>query len=173
MTSVASQISAQLETLKVLVVDDESGTRKVTRALLQSIGVRDIYEANDGHAGLDAICARAPHIVILDWEMPGFNGPQFVRTVRSPGQFPLPDLPIIMLTGHSERYRVIEAMRLGVDDYLVKPVSSAAILARIVSILTKPRRMMRKGDYYGPEPRKFAAYKPASDPAYSEIFLLN
>jgi two-component system chemotaxis response regulator CheY len=173
MSSVASQISAQLETLKVLVVDDEPGTRKVTRALLQAIGVREIYEANDGFAGIDAICARAPHIVILDWEMPGFNGPQFVRTVRSPGAFPLPDLPIIMLTGHSERYRVIEAMRLGVNEYLLKPVSSSALLARVVSILARPRRMVKQGEYYGPEPRKLATYKPESDAGYSQIFLVN
>lgn len=98
MNSLAGQISRQLETLKVLVVDDEPSMRKVTRALLQAIGVRNIYEASDGRKGLEAIRVRAPDIVILDWEMPSPNGPEFVRTVRSPGRFPLPDVPIIMLT---------------------------------------------------------------------------
>ena len=147
--------------------------RKVTRALLQSIGIKDICEAGDGRSGLEKICMRAPDIVILDWEMPSPNGPEFMRTVRSPGKFPMPDVPIIMLTGYSERSRVVEAVRLGVNEYLLKPVSSTALLARIVSILVKPRRMMKRGDYYGPEPRKLATYKPESDPGLQQVFLVN
>ena len=77
--------------------------------------------------------------------MPSPNGPEFVRTVRSPGKFPMPDVPIIMLTGYSERSRVVEAVRLGVNEYLLKPVSSTALLARIVAILVKPRRMIHAG----------------------------
>jgi two-component system chemotaxis response regulator CheY len=172
MESVASQISRRIVSLKVLIVDDESGMRRVTRALLQVIGVKNIYDANDGCSGLEAICRLAPDIVILDWEMPWPNGPEFVRMVRSPGRFPLPDVPIIMLTGSSERSRVVEAVRLGVNEYLLKPVSSTALLARIVSILVKPRRMIAKGDYYGPEPRKLSTYKPESDPAFDEIILV-
>ena len=173
MDTVANQIARQLVTLKVLIVDDEASMRKVTRALLQAIGVHQIYEAADGRSGLDAIRARAPDIVILDWEMPSPNGPEFVRTVRSPIHFPLPDVPIIMLTGYSERSRVVEAVRLGVNEYLLKPVSATAMLARIVSILTKPRRMVKQGDYYGPVPRKLTTYKPESDPGFGEVFLVS
>ena len=147
--------------------------RKVTRALLQAIGVRNIVEACNGASGLDAICAKAPDVVILDWEMPAPNGPEFMRTLRSPGKFPLPDVPVIMLTGHSERSCVMEAMRLGVNEYLVKPVSSVALLARMVSILTKPRAMIRQGDYYGPQPRRHAAYQPDTDLCCSQIVLVN
>ena len=64
-----------------------------------------------------------PDVVILDWEMPSPNGPEFVRRVRSPYEFPQPDVPIIMLTGHGERTRVEEAVRLGVNEFLLKPVS--------------------------------------------------
>jgi two-component system, chemotaxis family, chemotaxis protein CheY len=173
MESVASQISRQLEQLKVLIVDDEPSMRKVTRALLQVIGVRDIHEANDGRSGLEAICSKVPDLVILDWEMPSPNGPDFVRTVRSPDTFPVPAVPIIMLSGHSERSRIVEAVRLGVNEYLLKPISSTALLARVVSILSKPRRMMKQGDYYGPEPRELATYKPEFDPAFSQIALIN
>jgi DNA-binding response OmpR family regulator len=169
MESVASQISRQLEQLRVLIVDDEPSMRRVTRTQLQVIGVRDILEANDGRSGLEAICARNPDIVILDWEMPSPNGPDFVRTVRSPDKFPMHAVPIIMLSGHGERSRIVEAVRLGVNEYLLKPVSSTALLARIVAILSKPRRMLRQGDYYGPEPRQLAAYKPEADPGFSRI----
>jgi len=173
MESRASQIARQVEQLKVLIVDDEPSMRKVARALLQSIGIRDICEAGDGRVGLEKICMRAPDLVILDWEMPSPNGPEFMRTVRAPGKFPVPDVPIIMLTGYSERSRVIEAVRLGVNEYLLKPVSSTALLARIVSILVRPRRMMKRGDYYGPEPRKLATYRPDSEITSSQIFLVS
>jgi two-component system chemotaxis response regulator CheY len=173
MESAASRIARQVEQLKVLIVDDEPAMRKVARALLQSIGIKDISEAGDGRTGLEKICMRAPDIVILDWEMPSPNGPEFMRTVRSPGKFPQPDVPIIMLTGYSERSRVVEAVRLGVNEYLLKPVSSTALLARIVSILIKPRRMMRRGDFYGPEPRKLATYKPGMESDLNRVFLIS
>jgi two-component system, chemotaxis family, chemotaxis protein CheY len=173
MQPVSSQYSRQLAALKVLIVDDESAMRKVARSLLQAINVRDVHEANDGSSGLDAICRLTPNVVILDWSMPKLSGPDFVRQVRSPDTFPYPDVPIIMLTGHGERSRVIEAVRLGVNEFLLKPVSSTALLTRLVSILANPRLMVRKGDYYGPEPRKLSSYKPEIDPALSQIVLVH
>ena len=85
------------------------------------------------------------------------NGAAFMRMVRSPLSFPLPAVPIIMLTGHVERESVVEAVRLGVNEFLCKPVSAKALVERIVAIRVKPRPMVRIGDYYGPEPRKLAA----------------
>jgi two-component system, chemotaxis family, chemotaxis protein CheY len=85
MQPLASQYSQQLAALKVLVVDDESAMRKVTRSLLHLIGIQDIYEANDGRSGLEAICRWNPDVVILDWSMPSPNGPEFVyRYVPAP-----------------------------------------------------------------------------------------
>jgi len=173
MQPVASQYSEQLEALKVLIVDDETTMRKVTRSLLQAVAVTDIHEASDGRSGLEEICRLAPDVVILDWSMPKLNGPEFVRYVRVPGSFPYPDVPIIMLTAHGERSRVVEAVRLGVNEFLIKPVSSTALLSRLISILAKPRRMVKQGDYYGPEPRKMSSYKPEIDPALNQIVLIN
>ena len=59
-----------------------------------------------------------------------------------------------MLSGHSERSRVMEAMKLGVNEFLLKPVSSAALRERLIAVLVNPRPMVRQGDYYGPLPRK-------------------
>src|SRR3954465_5378089 len=154
-----SRIDKLVQSLTVLVVDDNQYMRKVVRNLLVNLGVKNIHEAPDGIAGLEAIRMLAPDLVILDWEMPLLNGAELVRIVRSPGVFPVPDVPIIMLTGHVERWRVIEASRLGVNEFLKKPVSGKALLDRIVAILTCPRAMVRLGDYYGPEPRKLF-YEP-------------
>ena len=160
MNSVSNnRIDKLVQSIAVLIVDDNQYMRKVVRNILVNIGVKNIHEAADGIAGLEAIRMFAPDLVILDWEMPLLNGAELVRIVRSPGVFPVPDVPIIMLTGHVERWRVIEASRLGVNEFLKKPVSGKALLDRIVAILTHPRAMVRLGDYYGPEPRKLF-YEP-------------
>jgi len=92
--------------------------------------------------------------VVLDWEMPLLNGPELVRIVRSPGVFPTPDIPIIMLTAHGERWRIVESVKIGVNEFLCKPVSAKALYDRIISILLKPRESVRVGEYYGPAPRQ-------------------
>src|SRR5262245_47404480 len=134
---------ALVKSAKVLIVDDEYHTRKVIRALLFAVGVTDVHDANGGPAGLEAICTLEPDIVILDWEMPGMSGSEFVRRVRSPETFPFPNIPIIMLTAHGERSRVLEAVRFGAHEYLLKPASSKALYARLVSVMSKPRPMVR------------------------------
>jgi two-component system, chemotaxis family, chemotaxis protein CheY len=160
-----------IQSLCVVVVDDNQYMRKMVRNLLVNCGIKEIYEAADGIAALDMIRTVSPDAVILDWEMPLLSGPELVRIVRSPGVFPMPDVPIIMLSGHGERWRVVEAVKLGVNEYLIKPVSAKAIYDRLVSIFAQPRPTVQLGDYYGPEPRKLAAdavENVALDPAPAE-----
>jgi two-component system, chemotaxis family, chemotaxis protein CheY len=147
------QAEVLIQQLRVLVVDDSQYSRTIVRSLLANIGVKRIVEANDGVAALELIRQDPPDVVILDWEMPHLDGPELVRIVRSPGVFPTPDLPIIMLTAHVEHWRILESAKLGVNEFLCKPVSAKALFERLVSILLKPRATVRLGNYYGPEPR--------------------
>jgi two-component system, chemotaxis family, chemotaxis protein CheY len=142
---------------KVLLIDDDYYMRKVIRSLLLAVGIKDVHEAANGVDGLEAIPQIVPDIVVLDWEMPQLTGSEFMRMLRAPGQFAHPDVPVIMLTGHVERERVVEAIRLGVNEFLCKPVSANALKQRIMSIRGNPRPMVRIGEYYGPEPRKVKA----------------
>ncbi len=151
------ELADRIQALCVLVVDDNQYMRKMVRNLLVNCGVKDIYEAGDGITALDTIRTVGPDVVVLDWEMPLLSGAELVRIVRSPGVFPMPDVPIIMLSGHGERWRVIEAARLGVNEYLVKPVSAKSLYDRLVTIMMQPRPTVQLGDYYGPEPRKLAS----------------
>jgi YesN/AraC family two-component response regulator len=170
----AKMLASKLASIKVLVVDDEYYMRKVVRTLLISIGVRNIYEAQDGPSGLEAVRGVEPDVVIVDWEMPGLDGAGFVRMVRSPETFPLPDVPIIMLSGHGEKSRVVEAVSIGVNEFLLKPVSSKALQDRLVAVLAKPRRMMQTGNYYGPAPRNMAAGIHAdADESIVKLVLVN
>jgi CheY-like chemotaxis protein len=162
-----------IESMRVLVVDDEPYMRKVVRSLLLTIGVKSIHEASDGPTGLAAVKTLTPDLVLVDYNMPGMTGADFVRAIRSPDTFSYPHVPIIMLTGNSDRSLVVESVRLGVNEYLLKPVSSQALRARMLSIITNPRKMIRKGDYYGPEPRRMSTYKPENDPGYDNVVLVS
>jgi DNA-binding response OmpR family regulator len=170
-TLVPRHLEDLIRAVKVLIVDDDFHMRKVVRTMLTAIGVREIYDAGDGMAGLQAICTLAPDVVILDWAMPNVNGAEFVRAVRSPGSFPLPNVPIIVLTGHGERACVVDAMQLGANEYLLKPVSTKALFDRLISVLARPRPMVRSGDYYGPKPRKggSVANQAEASAIYAEI----
>jgi two-component system, chemotaxis family, chemotaxis protein CheY len=149
----SKQAEFLIQQLTLLVVDDNPFMRNLVRNLLLNIGVKTIYEAGDGIAALDMIRQINPDVVVLDWEMPLLNGAEVVRIVRSPGVFPAPDLPIIMLTAHGERWRIVEAAKLGVNEFLCKPVSAKSLYDRLLSILLKPRQSVKLGEYYGPAPR--------------------
>jgi two-component system chemotaxis response regulator CheY len=161
----SKQAEYLIQQLSVLVVEDHPFMRNLVRNMLSHIGVKKVHEASDGIAALEIIRAVSPDMVVLDWEMPLLNGPELVRIVRSPGVFPLPDIPIIMLTAHGERWRVTEAARIGVNEFLTKPVSAKALLDRILAILLKPRESIRLGEYYGPVPRHPASAKAEPDTA--------
>jgi CheY-like chemotaxis protein len=160
----AKQAEYLIQQLAVLVVEDNPFMRHLVRNMLSHIGVGKVHEAGDGIAALEIIRAVSPDLIVLDWEMPLLNGPELVRIVRSPGVFPLPDIPIIMLTAHGERWRVAEAAKLGINEFLCKPVSAKALLDRILSILLKPRESIRLGEYYGPVPRHPGSAKAEAEP---------
>ena len=160
----AEEIKQRLRSLKVLIVEDNAFMRKIVRELLSNIGIRNMTEAADGVAGLEAIRHVMPDLVLLDWDMPFINGFEFTRIVRAPGVFPYSDLPIIMLSGYGERAHVMEAARLGVNEFLKKPVSAKALFQRIVSVMMNPREMIHVDGCYRPAPRHARAAAGASAP---------
>jgi len=142
---------------QVVVVDDDASVRKVVKAMLNSMGVGIIWEAGDGVAGLEIVRKASADVIILDWEMPRMGGPDFMRTLRSPDTFPYPAVPVIMLTAHNEYSKVKEAISVGVNEFLLKPVSSKTLLERMISVVFNPQPIIRKGNYYGPRPRSVSA----------------
>jgi len=150
----AKQIDKMIEQLGILVVDSSQYTRKLTRTMLMNIGAKTVYEAADGVAALDLIRTANPDVAIIDWDLPVLSGPQVIKIVRSPGVFPKPNLPIVMLTQSAQRSRVHAAMNLGVHEFLLKPTSPKALRDRLLSILVKPRPMVQIGKSYVPQPRR-------------------
>src|SRR6188474_2704713 len=103
---VTQQLEKALEGLVVLVADSNPYLRRLTRMMLMNLGVKSIYESADGVAALDAIRAVNPDVMIVDWDMPVLDGREVMRIVRSPGVFPKPNVPTIMLSDRGLRSRV-------------------------------------------------------------------
>jgi DNA-binding NarL/FixJ family response regulator len=135
--------NASIVRAKILVVDHEYHTRKSIRSLLQTMGCRKIHEASDAVSGLEAIHALEPDVVLLDWGITGMEAAEFVHSLRSGTAYPDANVPIIMLAGHPERWCVLEAVRLGVHEFLLKPVSKTALRDRMLSALAKPAARKR------------------------------
>ncbi len=142
-----------IQGLGILIVDDNSYFRRLTRTMLMNLGAKSVFEAADGLGALETIRTSDPDIMVLDWDMPVLNGPEVMRIVRSPELFPRPNLPIIMLSAEAKRSHVFEALRLGAHEFLIKPTSPKALQDRLLSIIIKPRPMMQIGEYYVPKPR--------------------
>ena len=115
--------------LRFLVIDDNAHMRRILRTLLHGFGAREVYEAEDGAAGLEAFTHYVPDIVITDWAMPIFDGLELTQMIRQPGANSNPYVAIIMLTGHSEKKRVMSARDAGVTEFLAKPISAKGALS--------------------------------------------
>ena len=163
------QLERAIEGLVVLVADSNAYMRRLTRTMLVNLGARAIYEAADGVAALDAIRTISPDVMIMNWDMPVLDGPEVMRIVRSPDAFPKPNLPIIMLTDLGLRSRVDAAIKLGVHEFLVKPISPKTLQQRLLGIVLNPRPMVRAGSYYVPLPRRRADLKDVLVAAAGEM----
>jgi CheY-like chemotaxis protein len=140
--------------LRFLVVDDNLHMRRILRTLLHGFGARDVMEAEDGAAGLEMFSSGNPDIVFLDWEMPIFDGLELIQMIRQPGVNSNPFVPVIMLTGYTERTRVTAARDAGITEFLAKPVSAKGLYQRIFSVVAHPRPFIKTATYFGPERRR-------------------
>ncbi len=142
--------------LRFLVIEDNAHMRRILRTLLHGFGARDVYEAEDGASGLESFNHYMPDIVITDWAMPIFDGLELTQLIRQPGMNANPYVPIIMLTGHSEKKRVVCARDAGVTEFMAKPISAKTLYQRILNVVANPRPFVKTKDYFGPDRRRNA-----------------
>lgn len=142
------------EQLSVLIVDDNAHMRALLRALLEAIGISTLAEARDGETAFAHLLEQETDLVLADMTMAPMDGIAFTRKVRTHTDSPNPFLPIIMITGHTGRHRVIEARDAGVNAFLAKPVSTGDIASHITAIITRPRPFVRCRGYFGPDRRR-------------------
>ncbi|WP_320143427.1 response regulator [uncultured Cohaesibacter sp.] len=142
-----------LSALRVLVIEDSAYMRTIIRTILQGLGVREIFEAEDGGVGLEKLEQLSPDLLIIDWVLPILDGPELVRLVRNPNH-PMGTVPIIMISSYAEKHRIMEAKQLGVHEFLRKPFSAKDMYLRIVAATSMDRPFVRTDNYYGPAPRE-------------------
>ena len=124
--------------IHILVVEDEKFMRGLICRLLYELQTRKTTDVENGEEGIKALAVDAPHVdlILLDIEMPDMDGLEFLQLVRnSKGTLQNPNVPVIMLTGHSEDDKVQRALELGIQGYLIKPVSKKTMLTRIIYAL--------------------------------------
>ena len=142
--------------LRVLVVEDNQHMRSLLRSLLNSIGIREIHEAANGTAALEILREKTCDLVLSDLAMKPMDGIDFTRDVRQSPRSANPFLPVIMVTGHTERNKVEAARDAGVTEFIAKPVTAQSLFARIGEILERPRAFVRCETYFGPDRRRKA-----------------
>lgn len=140
--------------LRFVVVDDNAHMRRILRTMLRAFGSREIYEAEEGASGLEAVEAYQPDILITDIKMPIFDGIELTRMIRNPDGFSQAYLPIIVLSAYSEKHQVIAARDAGATDFICKPVSASTLYNRIQNIIEYPRPYIRTTTYFGPDRRR-------------------
>jgi two-component system chemotaxis response regulator CheY len=151
---------SSLQSLQVLVVDDNQHMRAITSTVLHSANIHKVHEATNGAEAFDILRQFPVDLAIVDYNMYPLDGVEFTRMVRTSAQSANIYLPIIMMSGHAEKSRVYAARDAGVTEFLVKPITAKAIIDRINAVIFKPRPFVKTETYFGPcrRRREIAGY---------------
>ena len=147
--------SLNLSNIHFLIVEHNAYTRKLLRVILNAFRCRNIREAENGAEALEVLQdLYRPDIIITDWQMPILDGIEFVRILRRGESGNDPFVPVLMVTAHTDKGRILQARDVGVNEILAMPVSPKMLYARISSVIEKPRPYVRSKTYFGPDRRR-------------------
>jgi two-component system chemotaxis response regulator CheY len=121
--------------IKILVVDDFSTMRRIVKNILKQLGYENIEEAEDGAQAFNKLKTGNFGFVVSDWNMPNMDGLELLKKVRSDPD--LKALPFLMVTAEAEKDKVIEAIKAGVSNYIVKPFTAEVLKEKMDKIFEK------------------------------------
>ena len=114
--------------MKALIVDDSQIMRRIIVSVLKKAGVNDIAEVSNGQEALDLLAqSNDIGLVLLDWNMPVMTGIETLKHIRTTNK----QLPVVMVTTESEKEKVVEAIKAGANDYLLKPFNPQDVLDKL------------------------------------------
>ena len=121
--------------MKILIVDDFSTMRRIIKNLLRDLGFTNTSEADDGSTALPMLKSGDFDFLVTDWNMPGMTGIDLLKAVRADPK--LSSMPVLMVTAEAKRDQIIEAAQAGVNGYVVKPFTAAALKEKIEKIFER------------------------------------
>ena len=119
--------------IKVLVVDDFATMRRIVKGVLRQLGFSNIIEAEDGTVALNELKKEKIGLIVSDWNMPNMTGLELLKAVRGDGE--LKGIPFIMVTAEGQKENVIEAVKAGVSNYVVKPFTPETFGEKLQKVL--------------------------------------
>jgi len=119
--------------MRIMLIDDSKTMRNIQKSVLKQLGYTEIEEACDGQDALSKVAAFKPELCLVDWNMPNMDGLTFVKAFRESDK----STPLIMVTTEAEKSRVIEAIKAGINNYVVKPFTPDLLSERITETLAK------------------------------------
>ncbi len=144
----------KFEKVSVLLVEDNQPMLELAKSLLLTFGIETVHTARNGEEGFQVYCKENPDIVVADWMMKPTDGISLARKIRNDSMSPNQFVPIILMTGFSERRRVVEARDAGITEFLVKPFNARDLYRRISQIIEHPRKFVRAEGFFGPDRRR-------------------
>jgi two-component system chemotaxis response regulator CheY len=130
-------LDAAYGTLKVLLIEDDEGSRRIARHLLERLGIVTIVEAADGGSGFDEALRTHPDVVLCDMHMQPVNGQQFLVRVRDSSIAWLRTLPVIFLSSDNSLDTLRRATQRHVDGFMVKPVDRDELKKQLDLVITR------------------------------------
>lgn len=121
--------------MKILVVDDFSTMRRIVKNLLRDLGFTNTSEADDGLTAWPMLQNGNFDFLVTDWNMPGMTGLDLLKKVRADER--LKDLPVLMVTAEAKRDQIVAAAQAGVNGYVVKPFTAAALKEKIDKVFER------------------------------------
>ncbi len=147
-------MSYSFQNTKILIAEDNKPMLFLIKSVLQSFGVGTIITSLDGDEAFHLFCQSNPDLVITDWMMKPCDGVELSRKIRNNPKSPNQYVPIILMTGFTEKRRVINARDVGITEFLAKPFNARDLYKRIHSIVEKPRQFIRCEGFFGPDRRR-------------------
>ena len=118
--------------LKILIVDDFSTMRRIIKNLLRQLGFTNVQEANDGATAWPKIQSEPFDLIVTDWNMPKMSGLELLKAIKSDES--LKDIPVLMVTAEALKENIIEAVKAGVSNYIVKPFTAETLQEKLERI---------------------------------------
>jgi two-component system chemotaxis response regulator CheY len=147
-------VSYDLKKISVLIVEDNQPMLELLKSLLDTFGFDKIYAAKNGEEGFKAYCRYKPDLVITDWMMRPVDGISLTRRIRNDPMSANQFTPIVLMTGFTEKRRVMQARDAGITEFLVKPFNARDLYRRLAQIIEHPRQFVRSEDFFGPDRRR-------------------